>query len=85
MKMQNPVSNWFFTHVLLQLITRYLLESKTIDNGYLCNSLDEYKAHNKPRWYELLYRDSHFQSAIQISMCLVVVEYGPRYKYYMSH
>ena len=34
--------------VLLNLKPRYLLESKTIDNGYLYNSLDEYKAHNKP-------------------------------------
>ena len=59
----------------------YILESKTIDNGCLYNSLDEYKAHNKPLWYELLYTDSHFQSAIQISMCLVVEEYGPTYKY----
>ena len=65
---------------LLNLSPGYLLESKTIDNGCLYNSLDEYKAHNKPLWYELLYTDSHFQSAIQISMCLVVAEYGPRYK-----
>ena len=33
---------------LLNLSPGYLLESKTIDNGCLYNSLDEYKAHNKP-------------------------------------
>ena len=43
---KNAVSN--HGHHDKNLKPRYLLESKTIDNGCLYNSLDEYKAHNKP-------------------------------------
>ena len=57
-KYKNTVSNQYHVgkimlyfipdRFLLNSKPRYLLESKTIGSGCLYNSLDEYKAHNKP-------------------------------------